>query len=112
MSKLTAEQIEALKAVDVLSQPDRAPEEKEYNQRVDLLQNARINLKVPPTTFDRLLRVAGFRNLDIEDYCIQVLNQSLEQAIGTPVISGPSNVSGTPVTAKKVVGPTYAVERG
>ena len=83
-------------------QPD--PEQQELDKKIAQLELSRINLRVSPVVFDRLLKQAEFHNISIEDYCSKILTESLNTLVGQPHISGPSNLSGT--VQKKVVGPS------
>jgi hypothetical protein len=89
---------------------DVAPNEEleELEKKIELLQMSRINLRVAPNVFDKLYKLAEFKNQSIEDYCVQVLTDSLNVNVGTPTISAPT--FGNPV-AKKVTAPMGLVER-
>jgi hypothetical protein len=107
-NKLTAEEIEALKAVDVMSQPPRPQEEVEIEQKINDLELARINLRVSPSMFNRLNMLAEFKGITIEQHCAEILKESLEVAVGAPTITGPSSLGG--IKLKKVTGPSFAVK--
>ena len=98
--------------IEEVSLPSEEDKElQELEARIDLLQQERINLRVPPALFDRLLKVAEFKELAIEDYCVEVLRDSLEVAIGKPTITAPSKLSGHAQNKTKVSGPTFSVTR-
>jgi hypothetical protein len=89
-------------------------EEQELEQlenRIQFLEQERINLRVAPVIFDRLYRCAELSGLSVEDYALKVLIDSLDSSIGKPTISSPSNLSGVSTT-KKVTGYTGSVQRG
>jgi predicted HicB family RNase H-like nuclease len=91
------------------------PEEEErleLERKIALLEQARINLRVTPTLFNRLNNQAEFMGLSIEDHCAKILEDSLNQLIGKPVISAPSKFSNQPTLEKKISGPSYSVSRG
>ena len=85
---------------------DREPDAEvvEMEQKIDLLENARIVIRVSPPVFDRLNREAEFHDTNIESWCHQILQEHLSQLAGKPFISGPSRVSG--VSAVKITGPS------
>jgi hypothetical protein len=87
-------------------QPD--PDQKAFDDHLVKLDEARINLRVSPKMFDRLYGLARHQNKEIEDYCVEVLTESLESTVGAPTISGPSSLGGQPV--KRVTGPSYATK--
>jgi hypothetical protein len=98
-----------------LKEQNQAPEEeeqelKELETRIQFLEQERLNLRVAPVIFDRLLRCAELAGLSIEEYAVGVLVSSLDTAIGKPTISSPSNLSG--VITQKVKGYTGSVQRG
>lgn len=96
-----------------LEEQSPTPEEqelKELETRIQFLEQERINLRVPPVIFDKLLKCAELAGLTIEDYAVGVLVSNLETAIGKPTISSPSNLSG--VITQKVRGYTGSVQRG
>ena len=86
------------------------PEQTELEQRIQLLELSRINLKVTPVLFGRLQQQAEFLDLTIEDHCINVLQESLKTQIGKATITGPSNIGGA--VQERVVGPRGLVTRG
>lgn len=97
-------------ALQQLNAPkDETPEEIEA--KIELLENSRINLKVPNHVYTAIERQSEFKNLSIEEYCIQTLTEALETKIGTPWITGPSTFGKTPVVKTKISSPTYQVER-
>jgi hypothetical protein len=85
---------------------------EELEQRIALLEQARINLRVSPVLFDRLDKQATFKGLTIEDHCAQVLEESVNTLIGRPTINAPSKFNGKAATERKITGPTYQVSRG
>ena len=106
MEKLTKEQIEELNAP---SAEDK--EKEELEKRIELLEMARLNLRVTPVVFDRLLKQAEFHGISIEEHAISIIEDSLTQLIGKPSINAPSVIGKTP--QKKVMGPssTSTVQR-
>jgi hypothetical protein len=82
-------------------EPDK--ELEDLQKKIELLELSRINLRVPPHVFDKLQRVADFKNLTLEDYCTEVLIDSLNVSIGSPTINAPT--FGQPV-GRKVTGPS------
>jgi hypothetical protein len=79
-------------------------EVQELEKKLELLTQARINLRVPPPVFDKLDRQATFHNISIEEHCTNILIDSLNQRIGAPHISGPSKLNDT--IQPKIVGPS------
>jgi hypothetical protein len=82
-------------------EPDK--ELEELQKKIELLELSRINLRVAPNVFDKLQRMADFKNLSIEEYCTEVLIDSLNVSIGSPTIHAPT--FGQPV-GRKVTGPS------
>jgi hypothetical protein len=76
---------------------------QELQRKIELLELSRLNLRLQPSTFDRLLSAAEFSGLTIEEYATNILVESLNTLVGKPTISGPSYLSGTP--QGKVLGP-------
>lgn len=96
-----------------LEEQELTPEQqelKEIEERIEFLEKERINLRVAPFVFDRLLKQADFYGVSIEDHCVSILLESLDENVGKPSITGPSNLSG--VVTKKVMGYTGSVQRG
>jgi hypothetical protein len=79
-------------------------EREELEKRIEFLEKARINLRVTPVMFDRLLKQAEFHGLEIEEHCTNILADSLQQQIGKATITGPSVIGQT--VQKKVMGPS------
>jgi hypothetical protein len=79
------------------------PSDEELEQRIKELELSRINLRVSPWVFDRLNRTAEYNNTTLEEYCVGLLEASLQVLIGKPNISAPS--FGQPI-GKKVFGPS------
>jgi len=79
-------------------------ERRELEQRIELLEMSRINLRVTPNLFDRLLKQAEFHGIEIEEHCVNILQESLSTQIGKATITAPSNIGGT--VQKKVMGPS------
>ena len=85
----------------------------ELQRKIELLEQARINLRVSPNVFDRLLKQAEFYGVEIEEHCVNILEESLKALIGKPHINAPSQVGGaSEFVAKKITAPTYSVNRG
>ena len=95
---------------EVVSQEEQ--ERLELERKIELLEQARINLRVTPHLFNRLQRQAEFMGVTIEAHCTKILEDSLNQMIGKPVISSPSKFGTTPASEKKITAPTYQVTRG
>ena len=95
---------------EVVSQEEQ--ERLELERKIALLEQARINLRVTPHLFDRLQRQAEFMGVTIEEHCTKILEDSLNQMIGKPVIKAPSKFSNQPTLEKKITGPTYSTTRG
>ena len=84
-----------------------APEElelEELEKRIEFLEKERLNLRISGPMFDRLLRLAEFKDMSIEEYAVSVLQESLEQQIGKPSINAPSVIGQT--VQRKVMGPS------
>jgi hypothetical protein len=77
----------------------------ELEKKIELLTQARINLRVSPVTFDRLLKQAEFHNITIEQHCATILEESLKSQVGKAIITGPSTIGKT--AQAKVVGPSF-----
>ena len=84
----------------------------ELEKKLELLSQARINLRVAPPVFDKLDRQANFHGITIEEHCTNILIDSLNQRIGAPHITGPSKLNDT--IQPKIVGPSEvsSVTRG
>lgn len=98
-----------LKDADVMSTPPVVDDE--YELKLDLLQNSRLNLKLPNHAFESLRNAAEYKNQSIEEYACSILVDSLEQKVGAAWITGPSVIGSTPLPQVKVKGPTYSVTR-
>ena len=86
------------------------PEQIELEQRIELLELSRINIRVSPVVFGRLHQQAEFLGLTIEEHCRNILQESLKTQIGKATITGPSTIGG--VVQERVVGPRGLVTRG
>ena len=84
------------------------PDEKAFNDHLVKLDEARINLRVTPKLFDVLYSLASHQHKQVEDYCVEVLQESIETTVGAPTITGPSSLGGQPF--KRVTGPSYATK--
>ena len=107
MDTLTQEQMEELQA------PSEEDQEKaELEKRIELLEMSRLNLRVTPVVFDRLLKQAEFFGVSVEEHCVTILEESLVQQIGKATITAPSVIGQT--VQKKVMGPSInsTVQRG
>ena len=87
------------------------PTIQEYDQKVDLLENSRLNLKLPNHAFESLRNAAEYKHQSIEEYACAILVDSLEQKVGAAWITGPSVIGTSQVVKTKVKGPTYQVTR-
>jgi hypothetical protein len=76
---------------------------EELQKKIELLEMSRINLRVAPSVFDRLLSAAEFSGLTIEEYATNILLDSLNTTVGKATITAPSWLSGT--NQKKVTAP-------
>lgn len=81
---------------------------KAFDEHLVKLDEARINLRVTPKLFDQLYGLATHQNKEVEDYCVEVLKESIETTVGAPTITGPSLLGGQPM--KRVTGPSYATK--
>ena len=79
-------------------------ERKELEQKIQLLEMSRINLRVTPVVFDRLNRCAEMKGQTVEEFCTEVLLDSLTTQIGKATINAPSVIGNT--VQKKVMGPS------
>ena len=86
------------------------PEQIELEQRIELLELSRINIRVSPVIFGRLQQQAEFLGLTIEEHCSNILQESLKTQIGKATITGPSTIGG--VVQERVVGPRGLTTRG
>lgn len=86
------------------------PEELELQKKIADLEMSRINLRVSPAVFDQLNRMAELKGQQIEDYCVELLRNSLSEKIGQAFINKTSQLNGAP--AEKITGPTFSVRRG
>ena len=73
-------------------------------EEIKELELSRINLRVTPAVFDRLRKVSELKGQSIEDYCEDVLRNSLDGTVGSPIIGGPSRVNGG--NTMRVTGPS------
>jgi predicted mannosyl-3-phosphoglycerate phosphatase (HAD superfamily) len=88
-------------------------EVKEIEEKLKAIQE-RLVLHPAPNVYDRLYKMAEFRGLSVEDYALNVLEESLQQLIGVPHITGPSKFGNSPSVAKKIQAPSssLSVTRG
>ena len=94
----------------VVEYVETSEEVLELEKKIELLTQARINLRVTPVIFDRLQKQAEFLNLTIEEHCSNILQESLKTQIGKATITGPSTIGG--VVQERVVGPRGLTTRG
>ena len=80
-------------------------------EQIRLLEESRINLRVTPAVFARLNDKATYHGKSIEEYCAEVLVESLDELIGKPFIDGCAKFSGQDHTGKKITGPTFSTRR-
>ena len=92
---LSPKEIEVLQSVDVMSKTEDT-ESKEFEEKISQLKE-RIVLNLLPTYIDRIEKHAAHQKLSVEDYCVKVLMESLDEEIGKPTISGPSKVNGNTI---------------
>ena len=100
---LSPKEIEVLQSVDVMSKPVDT-ESKEIEDKIAQIKE-RIVLDLLPTYIDRIEKHATHQKMSVEDYCVKVLMESLDEEIGKPTITGPSRVNGQ--TLQKVTGPSW-----
>ena len=87
-------------------------EEIDYETKIKMLENSRLNLSLPNAVFAQLNVQAEFRGKTIEDYCSEILTQTLQTTAGAPIIMGPSNLSGKNVAGRKITGPSNLAHLG
>ena len=86
-------------------QPD--PEAAEIEKKIELLKESRLILTLSNELMMKLNGEADYRGKSVEDYCVQVLAESLNVQIGKAHITGPSFMSGQK-TGQKIKGPSFA----
>ena len=100
MAEITANEV-------VAEYTEPTEEMEELQRKIELLEQARINLRVSPHIFDKLNRQAEFLGKTVEDHCVEVLVSSLSVSIGKATISGATAIG------PKIVGPSgNPVRRG
>lgn len=105
MTKLTNQDLQILKTTDVMT--TSVDEEKaELERKIHDLELERINLRVSPSFFDKFQSLAEHANKTIEVFCLEILQEKLDEKIGTPIIKSPSVLSGQ-MTAQKITGPSW-----
>ena len=105
MTKLTNQDLEILKTTDVMT--TTVDEEKaQLERKIQDLELERINLRVTPHFYDQFRSLSEHSNKSIEDFCLEVLQEKLDEQVGTPSIKGPSALSGH-ATTKKITGPSW-----
>ena len=82
------------------------PETEAVEEQIKAFADTNVTIKLPAPLFDRLKRLADFKNLDLSEYCLSVLDDSTLDQVGKATISGPSNLSGKTIT-QKVTGPSF-----
>ena len=70
------------------------------------VEQAKLVLQLTPAIYSRLASQAKFLGVSLEEHATKVLTESIDIAIGKPLITGPSFVSGQDVK-KKVTGPSF-----
>jgi hypothetical protein len=95
-----------------LTREETEEERLELERKIALLEQARINLRVTPHLFDRLNKQAEFMGVSVEQHAVKILEDSLNQMIGKPVINAPSKFSNQPTLEKKITAPTFSTTRG
>ena len=81
-------------------------EHEEIEQKISLLNESKLILKVSNELFGKLTSEADYRKKSVEDYCVQVLAESLNVQIGKAHIDGPSFMNGQ--KTEKIKGPSFA----
>ena len=72
---------------------------------VNPLDEARILIRLSNDDFDKIAMASQYKNYaSVEDYCLSIVMESLNDKVGKAHISSPGELSGSPVT--KVVGPS------
>lgn len=82
---------------------------EDLQEKIQELELSRINIRVSPAVFDRLLKIAELKGLSIEEYSAQTLRDSLDEKIGGPIITGPGKLNGS--DAQKITGPSFSTRR-
>ena len=68
-----------------------------------------ITLDIGPALYSRINGLADAAGVSPQGYVIGLIRDHIDTAVGKPMISGPSNLSGR--TTGKVTGPQYNVTR-
>lgn len=98
-------------AIEQLNANKPEQSEEDIERMIDMLENSRLNLRLPNNVFDALLRQAEFKKMTVEDYATSILKDSLETKVGAAWITTPSKFGNTPATTQKIGAPTYSVTR-
>jgi len=83
----------------------------ELERKIELLTQARINLRVSPVIFDRLMRQAEFNRVTIEEHCTKIIEDSLNTLVGKATIGSPSAFGDSPTVGRKITAPMNTVTR-
>ena len=87
-------------------------QEIDYETKIKMLENSRLNIVLPNAVHAQLNDQAEFRGKTIEEYCTEILKNTLQTTAGAPIITGPSNLSGKNVIGRKITGPSNLAHLG
>ena len=94
--------VQELLNADVLK-PKQDVETKAAEKAVKQLKPVKVKLTLSPAENAQLTRYAAVKNVSIEEFLLTKTHElSLDSNVGMPLISAPSNLSGSAVAGKKI----------
>ena len=103
--------VQELLNADVLK-PKQDVETKAAEKAVKQLKPVKVTLTLSPAENAQLTRYAAVKNVSIEEFLLAKIHELfLDSNVGMPLISAPSNLSGSALAGKKIKAPTGMARR-
>mgnify|MGYP001301609234 CR=1 FL=1 len=103
--------VQELLNADVLK-PNKDEETKAAEKAIKQLKPVKVTLALSPAENAQLTRMASVKNVSVEEFLLAKIHELfLDSNVGQPLISAPSNLSGSAVAGKKISGPTGIARR-
>ena len=96
---------------DVLK-PKQDTETKAAEVAIKELKPVKVSLMLSPAENAQLTRMASVKGVEVKEFLLTKIQEMfLDSNVGMPIISAPSNLSGSAVAGKKISAPTGMVRR-